>query len=111
LFCAFAPFTLLAIPIGLGIAVIAITVVIPSRAQIFGELIEAAYDLHRNALYQQLRWPLPTNPLQEHSSGTELTTYLRRGSDSNTPTFTRTDSTSNGRIILASRLKNGIRRR
>ena len=88
LFCAFAPFTLLAIPIGLGVAVIAVAVVIPGRAQIFGELIDAAYDLHRNALYQQLRWPLPDNPLQEHSSGAELTAYLRRGSDSSTPTFT-----------------------
>ena len=88
LFCAFTPFTWLAIPIGLAVATIAVTVVTPARAQVFGELVEAAYDLHRTAVYQQLRWPLPANPQQEHHAGTQLTTYLRRGSDSTTPTFT-----------------------
>lgn len=88
LFCAFTPFTWLVIPIGLAVATIAVTVVTPARAQIFGELVEAAYDLHRTAVYQQLRWPLPVNPQQEHHAGTQLTIYLRRGSDSTTPTFT-----------------------
>jgi hypothetical protein len=88
LFCAFAPFTWLVIPIGLAITTIAVTVVTPARAQVFGELIEAAYDLHRNAVYQQLRWPLPANPQEEHLAGTKLTTYLRRGSDSAIPNFT-----------------------
>ena len=87
LFCAFAAFTWLVIPIGLAVAITAVTVVIPARAQIFGELIEAAYDLHRTAIYQQLRWPLPANPKEEHTTGPELTTYLRRGSDKATPTF------------------------
>lgn len=88
LFCAFAPFTWLAIPIGLAVTIIAVTVVTPARAQVFGELIEAAYDLYRTVLYQQLRWPLPANPQLEHPAGIQLTTYLRRGSDSITPTFT-----------------------
>jgi hypothetical protein len=87
LFCTFAPFTWLAIPIGLAVTVIAVIVVIPARAQVFGDMIEAAYDLHRTALYQQLRWPLPANPRQEHSAGVQLTSYLYRGSDSPTPTF------------------------
>jgi hypothetical protein len=88
LFFAFTPFTWLAIPIGLAVTTIAVTAVIPARAQVFGDLIEAAYDLHRTAVYQQLRWPLPANPKEEHSAGVQLTSYLRRGSDSTTPTFT-----------------------
>ncbi|OHV29152.1 MULTISPECIES: hypothetical protein [Pseudofrankia] len=88
LFCAFAPLTLLAIPIGLAVAALTITLVIPARAGIFGDLIEAAYDTHRTTLYTQLRWPPPTNPHQEHEHGRKLTTYLWRGSDDTTPTFT-----------------------
>jgi len=88
LFCAFTPFTWLAVPVGLAVSTIAVVSVTPVRAQAFGELIEAAYDLHRTALYQQLRWPLPANPEQEHHTGAQLTTYLRRGSDSSSPVFT-----------------------
>ena len=51
LFCAFTPFTALAIPIGLAVTTVAVTIVLPARAQVFGDLIEAAYDLHRSALY------------------------------------------------------------
>ncbi len=88
LFCAFTPFTVLAIPIGLAVAVLAVTVVVPGRAQAFGDLIEAAYDLHRTALYRQLRWPLPANPAEEHPAGERLTAYLRRGSRDPDPAFT-----------------------
>ena len=69
LFCAFTPFTPLAIPIGLAVATVAVTIVLPARAQAFGDLIEAAYDLYRTGLYQQLRWPLPANPGEEHVCG------------------------------------------
>ncbi len=88
LFCTFTPFTLLAIPLGLGVALTAVTVVVPNRAQLFGDLIEAAYDQHRTVLYQQLRWPLPTNPQQEREHGQRLTAYLWRGSDAASPTLT-----------------------
>ncbi len=54
-------FTLLAVPIGLAVATVAVTIVIPARAQAFGDLIEAACDLHRTVLYQQPAGPsLPT---------------------------------------------------
>src|SRR5262245_7698236 len=53
LYCAFTPYTWLALPIGLGIAAVTITFVIPARAQVFGELLEAAFDTHRSALYTQ----------------------------------------------------------
>jgi hypothetical protein len=88
LFCAFTPFTWLALPIGLSVAGIAVAVVTPLRAQSFGDLIEAAFDLHRTDLYRQLRWPLPANPGEERGTGTAVTAYLWRGSDSPTPTFT-----------------------
>jgi len=88
LFCAFTPFTPLVIPVGLAVALTAVVLVIPARAQVFGDLIEAAYDQHRTVLYRQLRWPLPTNPQQEQECGRQVTAYLWRGSDDPTPTFT-----------------------
>ncbi|WP_239396834.1 hypothetical protein, partial [Frankia sp. CiP3] len=88
LFCVFAAFTWLAIPIGLGVAAVAVGVATPGRAEAFGDLVEAAFDLHRTAVYRQLRWPLPATPKDEHLSGRQLTAYLRRGSDNDTPTFT-----------------------
>jgi len=88
LFCGFAPLTPLVIPIGLTVTAVAVVIAIPDRAQVFGDLIEAAYDQHRTVLYTQLRWPLPTNPSQEHEYGQKLTAYLWRGSDATTPTFT-----------------------
>jgi hypothetical protein len=91
LFCAFTPFTILAIPIGVAIAILAITVVLPGRVQVFGDLIESAYDLYRGALYRQLRWPLPASPGQERFQGQQLTAYLWRGSDQPTPTFVPPD--------------------
>ena len=38
-------------------------IVLSARAQVFGDLIEADYDLHRSLLYRQLRRPLPINPV------------------------------------------------
>ena len=88
LFCAFAPLTLWAIPVGLGVAAAAVAVVVPGRAQAFGELMEAAYDQYRTTLYTQLRWPLPANPHHERVEGHRLTAYLWRGSDDMSPAFT-----------------------
>jgi hypothetical protein len=87
-FCGFAPFTLLAVPVGLTVTAVSIIVVLPERAQVFGDLIEAAYDLHRTALYQQVRWPLPGNPADERDHGMRLSEYLVRGSDDTAPAFT-----------------------
>ncbi|WP_182881779.1 hypothetical protein [Microbispora sp. H10949] len=50
-----------------------------------GDLQEAAFDLHRTALYRQLRWPPPENAAAEHSTGRRLTAYLWRGSDEAVP--------------------------
>jgi len=61
-------------------------------AGVYGELLRAAFDIHRGALYQALRWPLPTNPADEHQRGRQLTYYLWRGSNATTPTFVQDDS-------------------
>ncbi|AEH08788.1 hypothetical protein FsymDg_1304 [Candidatus Protofrankia datiscae] len=88
LFCAFTPLTWLALPVGLAVAVGSVTLVVPARAQTFGDLVEAAYDQHRVLLYTQLRWPPPADPATERAEGARLTAYLWRGSDDTHPTFT-----------------------
>jgi hypothetical protein len=87
-FCLCTVLTWLALPVGLAVVLIATTVVVPARAQVFCDLFEAAFDLHRTALYQQLRWPLPTDPQAEVPAGRQLTAYLWRGSDRPVPGFT-----------------------
>lgn len=88
LFCVFTIWTPLVIPVGLAVAIAAVIFWVPDRAEVFGDLVESAYDLYRGALYRQVRWPLPSDPEQEHSAGKDLTTYLSRGSDSPDPVFT-----------------------
>ena len=63
---------------------------VPARAEVFGDLLDSAFDLHRTTLYQQLRWPLPANPAQEHGTGAAMTEYLWRGSETTEPHFTAT---------------------
>lgn len=88
LFCVFSVWTPWCVLIGLVFATLAVTGWVPARAAGFGDLLEAAYDVHRLAVYQQLRWPLPRDPHHEHSQGERLTRYLWRGSDDDIPTFT-----------------------
>jgi hypothetical protein len=88
LFCIFAGWYFLALPIGLGVALSAVALWAPPRAEIFADLVESAFDLYRVALYRQLRWPLPDNPAEELARGQELTAYLWRGSDTPYPHFT-----------------------
>lgn len=49
------------------------------EATTYGELVEAAYDLHRLDLYRALRWPLPSGTDKEWEAGQALTAYLWRG--------------------------------
>jgi hypothetical protein len=88
LFCAFAPLTPFVIPIGLAIAAIALLVVVPARVRDLTDLMESVYDLHRDALYRQLRWPLPTNPGEDRAQGVRLSDYLRKGLNAAEPLFT-----------------------
>lgn len=87
LFCTLAPFTLLAVPTGLIVAVVIIVLVIPSRARQFGDLVEAAYDIFRTSLYREIRWPLPATPAEERIIGMAISMYLLHGSDATEPIF------------------------
>lgn len=88
LFTLFGLWTAWAIPVGILVAAVAVRLWVPSRAEVFSDLLEAAFDLHRTLLYQELRFPLPENPKQERLRGQQLTRYLWRGSDDDEPEFT-----------------------
>jgi hypothetical protein len=88
-FCVFAVWTALAVPAGLLFAFAAVRFWVPARAESYGDLVEAAYDVHRGALYATLRWPLPASPHQERALGERLSEYLWRGSDDRSPRFTQ----------------------
>ena len=87
LFACFAPLTPWALPVGAVVALLAALVWAPANAEVYADLVEASFDLHRGALYAQLRWPLPDNPRDERAAGRSVTTYLIRGSDALSPTF------------------------
>ena len=53
-----------------------------TAAGIYGDLLRAAFDLHRYALYKQMRWPLPSTPADETTCGRQLGEYLFRGTGS-----------------------------
>jgi hypothetical protein len=88
LYVLFTPIAWWAAPVGVAVTLIAYLFSLRSRAEVFADLVEAVFDLYRSTLYQQLRWPLPTNPLSEPASGRRLTLYLWRGLDEPDPTFT-----------------------
>jgi hypothetical protein len=75
------------LPLGLGTVWLAHRWLIQT-ARVYGDLIEAAFDLYRLQLYQAVRWPLPTTPAEEQALGQALTDYLWHGSDQSSPTFT-----------------------
>jgi hypothetical protein len=82
-----------AAPVGLLTALAAYRQVVRA-AEVYGDLVESAFDLHRSALYESLRWPLPHNPAEEHQAGRALTDYLWRGSDKPSPEFTEPENHS-----------------
>lgn len=74
------------LPLGLGTAWLAHRWLIQA-ARVYGDLIEAAFDLYRLQLYQAVRWPLPSTPAEERALGQALTDYLWHGSDQPSPQF------------------------
>lgn len=59
-----------------------------SAAGVYGDLLRAAVDLHRFALYEELRQPLPSGPADEPVHGRQLSEYLFRGTGSEAVQFT-----------------------
>ncbi len=87
LFLVFIPWTILALPAGLAVALVAWRFWVPARAEVYGDLVVSAFDMHRTALYQQLRWPLPISPQLEPAQGKLITAYLQVGSADPLPVF------------------------
>ncbi len=67
-----------AIPVGLVVAVWAYRWTL-SAAEVYGDLLVSAFDLHRTLLYETLRWPLPKQTAVEKTQGEQLSQYLFRG--------------------------------
>lgn len=88
LFSAFTVWTPWALPVSLTVVTSTCLVLLPARARTFADLVEATIDLYRIDLYEQLRWPLPADPVAERASGRLLTKYLVRGLDAPAPVFT-----------------------
>ena len=61
-FVAFTPLAWWAAPAGIPSPTAAVLWWVPARAEVFADLVEGAFDLYRTTLYQQLRWPVPSNP-------------------------------------------------
>jgi hypothetical protein len=78
LFVAWTPWTWWAAPVGLIVAYLAYRRA-AQLAEGYGDLVEAAFDVHRGSLYEALRWPRPDGPDDEPEAGVELVEYLRRG--------------------------------
>jgi hypothetical protein len=78
-FCAFAPITLWALPVGLALTTLTLWSWVPARAKTFTALVESSFDLYRFLLYSQLKLRPPAKPADEISAGRELTAYLFRG--------------------------------
>jgi hypothetical protein len=87
LFLIFSVWNPIAVPIAVVVTLGAVVGWVPARTRDFARLVEAAVDLHRTALYETLRWPLPSNPNAERGAGRQLGEYLVRGLDGEKPTF------------------------
>lgn len=87
LFVLFTPLAWWAAVVGLAVVIVAYRFWLTWRAAAFADLLDAAFDLYRGQLYEQLRWPLPANPDEERQAGAQMTTYLWRGLTGDKPAF------------------------
>jgi hypothetical protein len=82
LFLVWTPWTWWAIPVGVLIPALTYYVGILGAADLFGELMVTAYDLHRFKLYDSLHLPRPTSPvLEREQDGPRVTDFLWGGLD------------------------------
>lgn len=86
--CAGVIWSWWALPLGIAAAAMIYYWPVLGTAQLYCDLVDAAYDVHRRLLYDSLKWPYPANPAQERAAGIRLTLYLRAGSRDPEPTFT-----------------------
>ena len=64
-----------------------------SAAEVYGDLLEAAFDLHRFVLYEALRFPPPQDTSEETKRGQQLTAYLFYGLVAEPVTFQKPNGT------------------
>lgn len=82
LFVVWAPWNLWAIAVAVVVAALAYYSGITGAAELFGELVGTAYDLHRFRLYEALYLPRPESPQQERlTDGPRVTNMLWGGLD------------------------------
>ncbi len=82
-----------AAPLGVLVAFVAYRRML-AAADGYGQLVDAAFDVHRSALYVALRLPLPIDAVKEREAGEKLTAYLLRGSIDATRLTTADDGSS-----------------
>ncbi|MGQ4414538.1 hypothetical protein ACN6LA_004126 [Streptomyces sp. SAS_269] len=87
-FVLWTPWAWWAAPVALAAAAGVHRCALRAPCAAFADLLEAAFDLHRFALYDALRWPAPRDPAQERREGPRVTAYLWRGSGDPAPVFT-----------------------
>jgi len=78
LFLVWAPYTKWVILISLAWVALTYNMALQA-AMAYGDLLEAAFDLHRMALYDALGWPRPKDSAEEKALGRRLTEFLWRG--------------------------------
>jgi hypothetical protein len=82
LFLVWTPWSWWALPIGILVPVLAYYGGMLNAASLFGDLMVAAFDLHRLRLYDDLRLPRPQSPVQERrQAGPRVTNMLWGGLD------------------------------
>jgi hypothetical protein len=82
LFVVWTPWTWWAVPIAVLVPLLAYHVGMIGGATLFGDLVVAAFDLHRMSLYDNLHLPRPLSPTEERRvSGPRLTNALWGGLD------------------------------
>ncbi len=64
-----------------------------SAAEVYGDLLEAAFDLHHFALYEAVHFPSPMDTSEERKRGEQLTAYLFYGLVAEPVTFQKSSDT------------------
>jgi len=82
LFAVWTPWSWWAVPIAVLVPTLAYQVGMIGAAALFGDLVVAAFDLHRMSLYDSLHLPRPTSPTEERRvSGPQATNAVWGGLD------------------------------
>jgi hypothetical protein len=79
LFAVWTPLAAWALPVSVVVATALYYGSMLNAAELYGDLIEASFDVHRAALYRAVRWPLSPTTDDDPLAGAELSQYLWRG--------------------------------